>query len=908
MGGIPLSSQSFDKPNVKFSLPPEKVAEYDSRFGTVKVRPKPDEPFIPYPAEADYSFLNKGVVRSKPDQLKSFVSKSGTSKVAAFQEVDSSTLKIQRGGRVISSATAFGLNAVGAGLLSYFGGKMLLNTATDQDNSETYKRLGQAFSFTVIPGIATGFALESGYYGVGSVFMSIFSNFLDKPWGLPLFSVFDGLHSLGYSQVRYREEKNAFSVQNSIFNSESMKMFEFLRPVEQSIVDFWSKVKKPKLFLTDEPYSTCNAAGGGLIVAGAALGVKAVFGKFLPEKVKELPYLFYSAFSSLFLVSLFRDGKVINWRAKKFQGNKPGQKESKLLEGWLKMVSAPILLLNNGILALKGLGLDSGGNKLYDFAMGFRGIGAGLAMLAFGTQGAYNFFKPSKFGPILKEKIKLLVNPIKAWDALKEIFSEYKTFPDGKAWTPIGDEANARLDGIVDNDSKYGDFFKGVSGTETMERLMKFAQTGLPNPSNDYSHDRQKLDRYTHCRQVAAVGITLFDQMLEKAQSNNDKELADYLLKYELAFKTACLVHDVGHCARSHVTEKAVPGLDNDEHSLELVCGKDANGNSVRDLVLHEYLSNAENYREMVQANPEDYKPLIIDIINKHKVANNQPTISEDTDIKTLDKKLINMAIDQMPKDTISKITEIFGRNHPLFKLMKDADRLQYQTLGDFITVNGQDPRLEFPEGSVEDVKEFANKIRVYEDGGAKKIGYTADGAIQKLIREYNRLVFDVMYNGNVLNYGEGEMIYCLGLSAAIQKHPTITFEDFQYMSQDEVDKYVEEGLSEIKKGQFPVEVKLEVGGESYSGYHPDDPKNKIVVVHDDGKKEEVLHYIERVVKKDEPDLYKYLVPKIQVLTTQREVRLKAIISPEFDFNGDISGASAQIQNEDESPVLQPAA
>ena len=788
------------------------------KYGEVEIFKKNGD--VPYVAELDWSELPKGIVRSKGNLLSGYVSENGSYRITKHEEVSSDKLKIEKSIKTTGSALAVGSNLFASGLLAYFGSKLLLHSGNDTEDD--YRSIGKGFAVSAAAGVATAFAQENTNWGVGAAGMGIFSNFLDKPWGLPLFAIFDGISSIGMGQVRYRQEQNAHSVQKSIFSNPTLYPLRFLQPIEQGVISFLKEFRNPLRLLKEEPYSIFKTSGGGLVTAGGVLGIASLFADKVSEKLKSLPYLFYSVFSTANLVALFRDGRMVNWRANNFKGNKPGQYYSQLLEGLFKQAAAPLLGINNLLLALKGLGLETSSNKLYDSAMGFRSIGAGIAMLGFGAQSLLNFFKPMNLGPSSKEIVKVEINPIKAKEALFNLIEELKSEKPNETYTPLDPETATYLEEKIKND-KYSQILESVSKAKTFQKLKDFSQTGLPSPSNPYSHKRSFLDRYTHSRQVAAVGIILYDTMIEEAQKNSNTEQLNYLLKHELAFKAACLVHDLGHTARSHVTEKAIVGQNNDQ------------------------------YTKMILMNLGDTDPEVHNLIKNN-----------------------------CGEETLNQILEIISRESPLYKLMKDADRYQYQLLGDFITI--ENPRLQMPKGSISDLQNVARDTKFYSEGSKLKLGYSEEGAIRKLVREYNRLIFDVTFNNNPVAYAEADLMYAIGLSIALENNKHITSSDIKHMTQDQVDQLVKQGLESLKNGGiFPVEVELICGGEGYSGYDPNDPKNRIMCITNNGI-EEITGYIERIIKPRDPELYNYLKPKIKILTNPREVRLIAKISNDFDF------------------------
>jgi hypothetical protein len=166
---------------------------------------------------------------------------------------------------------------------------------------------------------------------------------------------------------------------------------------------------------------------------------------------------------------------------------------------------------------------------------------------------------------------------------------------------------------------------------------------------------------------------------------------------------------------------------------------------------------------------------------------------------------------------------------------------------------------------------------------------------LQKLSREYNRLIFDVVFNNNVIAYTEADLLYAVGLSAYLSSHKEVTSDDIKKRSQDEVDKMALEGLKSLGNSNFNVEVELLCGGEAYSGYDPEDPKNIIYCV-TQGKTQEITLRLQEHIKKSNPDLYKFFEPMVKVLTRPREVRVNAEISNSFNFSKEIQPAKIKFR------------
>ena len=327
--------------------------------------------------------------------------------------------------------------------------------------------------------------------------------------------------------------------------------------------------------------------------------------------------------------------------------------------------------------------------------------------------------------------------------------------------------------------------------------------------------------------QVLAVGILLYESALEEAKKNNDTELVKFLTEYELPLKLSFQLHDIGHASRSHITEKAIPGQKNDEYTKEML--------------MHN-----------TNTNPE----------------------------------IRNFLVKKCGKDVHSKILEILGREDKvlsLHMLKKLADELQYQTLGDFITV--ESPRIKMPVGSIEKIKSISEGIRFFKEDGVYKLGHTEEGALKQLARKYNRLVFYAECHENMVAFTEADLLYAIGLSAYLSNHREVTSADIKKCrDQDKVDKMALEGIDSLGDGSFSVEVELLCGGESGAGSDPEDPKSAIYCVTSRGV-QEITDRLETVIRKREPELYKHFTPVVRALTSPREVRVNAEISNNFNFD-----------------------
>ncbi|OGI06956.1 MAG: hypothetical protein A3F80_01965 [Candidatus Melainabacteria bacterium RIFCSPLOWO2_12_FULL_35_11] len=530
-----------------------------------------------------YSTLNKEILRTKgiPDYKDLSGFKTDGIEVIKHTKIPENTLKLQRYGRMGATGGAVVLNLVSALGLFYYGAKLFFNSILNRDVDESYNSLGNAYSASAVAGTLTGAAHESPEWAIGNIGMGFFSRKLNNLWGLACFSISEGLASIGMGKVRYRDKRNVYAVRNSIFNNPALSQLRFLMPIEQAILTFVKKIFSPKnwkRFKDEEPYSVFQTAGGGLIAGGGLLGIGSLFKEKLSEAMQSFFYLPYSLFSSLNLLAFYRDGEVQLNRLKKF-AKRPGESYSMRTEGYFKKLSTPFLALNNFLLALKGIGIDSEGGLLYNLAMSARSWGAGLAFLAFKSQSLLKFFKPDLFGPKYKEKIELNLNVQKEAEV---VFRHLENLEKNRPSPHQRD----KFDNIIDSDEQK-DILRKLIDTPTYQSGMYKTQIGLPTPLNPPTNGRPYLERFTHGKRVCGIDILVYNALLKNTV---DENLRSLLLENKEAFKIAGLLHDVGHIVRSHLAEKAVKGHDNDEYTLDILEGtKESVPKDIHDTVCSHY-------------------------------------------------------------------------------------------------------------------------------------------------------------------------------------------------------------------------------------------------------------------------------------------------------------------------------
>lgn len=752
-----------------------------------------------------YNTLDTKILREKGlpvyKDLSSF--KDEGIEVVSHKKISESTLKYLRYGKMAATGGAVALNLTAAAGLFYSGAKLFFNSVSNNDIDDSYKSLGNAYSASAVAGALTGAAHESPEWSLGNIGMGIFSRNLNNLWGLAGFSISEGLSSIGMGKVRYRDKRNIYAVKHSIFNNPSLSSLRFLMPIEQSILTFFKKIVSPKdwkRFKEEEPYSAFQAAGGGLIAAGGMLGIGSLFKNKLSEKMQSFFYLPYSLFSALNLFAFYRDGDVQLERLEKI-AKRPAETYCVKAEGNFKKLSTPFLAVNNLLLAMKGLGLDSEGGLIYNMAMAVRAWGAGLAFLAFKSQSLLKFFKPDLFGPKHKEKIEINLDVQKRAEV---VFKHLENLEKDRPAPHLRDKFD---DIIYDGSNKQRDIIDKLIHSETFQTARGKTQVGLSTPYNPPINGRPYLERFSHMKRVCGTDILIYNSLLKNTVN---LELRKLLLEHEDSFKLAGLLHDVGHIARSHLAEKAIKGHDNDEYTLDILEGK----------------------KEGV---PKDIYEIVCSHYGKEK-----------------------------GEEILKQVRGIIGVKHPLYKAYKICDYVEYLRCGDFTCIEG------FPKWKTDDIKEYADTIRLYKNGKDVKTCFTEKGALLTWMILFDRKVFNDAFNYFPISSTE-EIPYLSGLDAA-----EVSEKEAKLMTEKEMDSRAREGLKKLERSNYQSRQRHATGGETaYCGYSKYDPDKKILVyMGEDKVPMEFLDYVEKIIKPRDEELYKELEPRIHGLTTHKEIDL----------------------------------
>ena len=331
------------------------------------------------------------------------------------------------------------------------------------------------------------------------------------------------------------------------------------------------------MIFKEEPARAFQTAGGGLAVAGGGLfGVgilskaASFFGHEVPEKIKSLAYVPYALFSGVNLVALFRDGNKVLKRANTFGSRLPGENTAMSIEGRLKLVSASILGLSKGMLALMPFGI---GEAVYDFARAAEGMGVSIASFGIGAQTAQNFIRTDKLGPEEEEIIEYRINKHKAIKSAYDFIKELENQPRETTLSPKYQEV---IDGFADDKLKA--ILKDLDATEIKKYKKTVTQVGVAVPFNRDRKDRYLYNRALHERRVFTLLLlaqrTLANYYL--SQNNVDPDIKNHVKNNAYSLPLTGDIHDDGHIRLSHFAENVLIDYKNHEGSMDIVRDKNS--------------------------------------------------------------------------------------------------------------------------------------------------------------------------------------------------------------------------------------------------------------------------------------------------------------------------------------------
>ena len=733
--------------------------------------------------------------------------------VVEEQDTDPQTLKYKKYARKGATTVAVISSVIASVGLIYSGLKLVFSSLFNiGDIDNAYNTTSKSYIAGSIAGATTGGSLESINWSIGSAGMGFLSRYINQPWGLSVFSIFDGINAIGMGEVNRRDNRNSAPYNSTIFDNPLLSSFKFLIPYEQAVKNFFKRLTSLqgiKKILYDEPYSIYQTAGGGLITGGTALLGASIFSSQMSEKIKSLFNIPYALCSLVNVIALGRDGLVKKKRSETMDGREPKETKVMNLEGWFKAVASPFLALNYGLLALKPFGLDIGG-AVDHVAMAFRSWGVAIAQGAFAFQSGIKFVLPEMFGPEKEQKFKIITRPKIIMEYFMNMIkgtNEYRNRPQH-----LEHENNSGFFESIINEDSCGELLNRVAKTQRMQSLKYRSLTGPPHPA---FIERSVLNRFIHTRRVGAIGVNSFNIALNNAieQYGSDHYLVNFLRENEDAFKLACETHDNGHAdlPRCHLAEYALDYLNNDEQSI-------AGLNP-----------GTEIYNTVVQY----YKEL-------H---------GEEEGTKTGDK--------------VCKTAQlIISFKHPLSWLYKPCDYLEY------VRANGSDfnTSFELPAWGKEDYEYFASQTRIYLDKKGKvKIDFTREGGILAFKMLYYRALFNAYVNYHPITLAR-EQAYKDGIVRS-----NLARTDLFTMTEDGFDEAANNGVQKIKNSF--ASVTRNIFGSRTQAYCGWLPKDRIKVEGLDfllGENGEIGEgYLDAVIQYDDPELYEILKPMAKVLLSR---------------------------------------
>lgn len=728
---------------------------------------------------------------------------------------------LRKGGTVVAVLTS--LSSTFGLFISSF--KQVRNIIGFNDDDSTFSSVRNSFLLGSIAGIANAFSHENLNWGIGAAGMGALGQYLDRPWGLALFSIFDGLNAMGMGEVKCRNKKNQKATFKSIFDNAKLKSFAFLRPYEDAIKLFLNRHSSKAGWeknLTDEPYAVFESAGGGLLLGGGILGIASIFSKFMSDSVKSFLYVPYSLTAMLNLVALGRDGLVTFKRAHKRGDRDPIETNMMFVEGVTKAASAPVIALNYAVLGLKGLGVSFGGFA-EKIAMSLRLLGVGISYIGFAGQAAAKFAYHDAFGPFIRRNIKAYLNP-------KLIMDEHIRNADlvSQQSSNIAENISDKYINFINNDQN-SELYNSIINHPLFQNLKLKSQTSL---FNFMAPDRIFKNRFYHSLRVGAITNLNYERL--KNTYKDDPFFSSFLNDEvrELGVKIGGLCHDIGYnkMPRSHLFEATIHGADNDEFSIA----------------------------ELEKGTP------IYTVVESY---------------------LIKKYGDEVGKKKAEEVTKVarnvIGCNDPLTKVFKLSDS------GEYLRAPGGDYSSSFKDfksWSPDDYSWLADQIRLYKDGDDIKLAFTEEGGIVAFKQIYYRALFNA-----VLNFHKVTLIRENAFKFGVQQVKDLTLAKAMKLYEKELDQIALAGAKQFKGSIRKHDRQIFGGETAYAGWNPRDrikildaSRNKVLdMILGEGN---AINegYLETVLKQKLPDQYPVLSKMAYMLMNPAQYDLELIFDSSY--------------------------
>ena len=404
-------------------------------------------------------------------------------------------------------------------------------------------------------------------------------------------------------------------------------------------------------------------------------------------------------------------------------------------------------------------------------------LGAAFAFSSFIFQLSQKFLKPELFGAKFKQTIEAVLK-LKAHAKELKDTREYLKRPDVRAIYEVKNEMANQLKDVVLND-KHSSVLTKIMETADFQGMYGKSQAGFPVPGNEKTYSRFYENRGEHLVSTCGTGIKLFDRIME---NTSERELKDFLLKNELPFRIACLLHDIGHGPFSHVLDKALPGYDNDHETIK-----------------------------MIRDEKSELHKAILKICN-------------------------DAGFDG--KEVTKDVLHILGRYSSLYPLLSGwgADRIEYIRMSDFPLVNNG--RVLFPKWDMSDIEHYANTFNLIKDkNGKEKIVHTPEGALIAFLMCSDRGLFNRNINTKPDSFMT-DLLAAIGLSECSPK-------DIVGRTEDEVFEIIFKNIEKLEKGEITVNAKVFEGGRNAYSYYSSIPEDPTSIHIKNGIVKEFLSYVE---------------------------------------------------------------